>query len=460
MKYEVKSMKCKKGKEMNRKTIRSGVLSILILYLSLLSPMSALTLKESLDIAMKSNPLIISAKEKVNVASARMGQAGSAVLPTVTLSASKGKNYSQPMTIALPSIFGGGTIATGPDETSDYSSYSLGVQQALFTGGKILTGLSIASAVYDSSQEDLRKAQQDVEFNVVSSYFEYQKAKKRVEIIDATIANLERNLAITQVMYNSGIVSISELLRIKTSIANYQVLEIQACSMRDIAELAFEAAVGVKFPGALDLEEENLSGFSGKLPSGSDLLSIAYKNRPDYLSYIQALKVAGDAINMAYSGYLPNIAFSYSTGKAKTEYNKNTTSNSDLNNWRAMFVGSWNLFDGLNTENKIREAYATLASAKAQQQSIQDALSLDVNSSYLTLLSAVKRVSATEIAEDLAGKTLRSVEVSYGADTISRQIYLETQTAYLVAAMDLWGAKYDLEVAKARLNRSVGKKVT
>jgi len=442
-------MKCKKR----------SVLSVLILCLSLLNPVSALTLKESLDIAMKSNPLIISAREKVNVASARMGQAGSAVLPTVTLSASKGKNYSQPMTMVLPSIFGGGTIQTGPDEASDYTSYSLGVQQALFTGGKILTGMSIAGAVYDSSKEDLKKAQQDVEFNVTSSYFEYLKARKRVEIIGATIKNLERNQAVAQVLYDSGIASISELLRIKTSIANLKVAEIQARSLRDIAKLSFETSVGIKFAGDPALEEEKLSGVSGKLPSGSDLLYVAYQNRPDYLSYEQGLKVARDAINMAYSGFLPNIAFSYSTGKAKTEYNKNTASNSDLNNWRAMLVGSWTLFDGLNTENKIREAYATLNSAKAQEQSVKDAISLDVNSSYLTLLSAVEKVAASETAEDLAGKTLRSVEVSYGADTISRQMYLETQTAYLVAATDLWGAKYELEVAKARLNRSVGKKI-
>lgn len=419
----------------------------------------ALTLKESLDIAMKSNPLIISAKENVNAASARMGQAGSAILPTVTLSATKGKNYSQPMTIILPSAFGGGSFSTAPDEPSDYTSFSLGVQQALFTGGKILTGLSIASAGYDSSQENLKKTQQDVEFNVTSSYFEYLKARKRVEIIESTIKNLERNQAVAQILYDSGITSISELLRIKTSIANLKVAEIQARSLRDIAKLSFETAVGIKFAGDPELEEEKLSGVSGKIPSSSDLLTVAYQNRPDYLSYEQGLKVAKDAINMAYSGYLPNIAFSYSTGKAKTEYNKNTASNSDLTNWRAMLVGSWTLFDGLNTENKVREAYATLNSAKAQEQSIKDALSLDVNSSYLTLLSAVEKVMAAEDAEDLAGKTLRTVEVSYGADTISRQMYLETQTAYLVAATDLWGAKYELEVAKARLNRAVGKKI-
>lgn len=416
----------------------------------------ALTLKESLDIAMKSNPLIISAKEKLNAASARMGQAGSAVLPTVTLSATKGKNYSQPVTMVVPPI---GTITTGPDEASDYTSYSLGVQQALFTGGKILTGMSIAGAGYDIAKEDLRKAQQDVEYNVTSSYFEYLKSKKRVEIINSSIKNLERNLSIAQVLYDSGLASVSEVLRIKTSIANFKVAEIQARSMSDIARLTFETAVGIRFAGDLSLEEEKLSGIPGKLPSGSDLLSVAYQNRPDYLSYKNGLKAAGDAINMAYSGYLPNIAFSYSTGKTIIEYNKNTASNSDLNNWRAMFVGSWTLFDGLGTENKIREAYSILASAKAQEQSIKDALSLDVNSSYLTLLAAVEKVAAAETAEDLAGKTLRSVEVSYGSDTISRQMYLETQTSYLVAATDLWSAKYDLEVAKSRLNRAVGKKI-
>lgn len=420
---------------------------------------SAITLQECIDLALENNPSITAAKENLNAASSRMGQAGSAVLPSVGLSATKGKNYSQPMTITLPPIMGGGTISTAPDEPSDYTSYTLNVQQSIFTGGKILTGLAIARGGYDMAYQDLKKARQDVEYSVTRSYFDHLKARKHEQIIGSSIKDLERSLAITQVLFDSGIASQSDVLRIRTAVANRRYMQIQARSARDISFLALEAAMGSKIDPKAEFEEELMPALLPEVPGPGPLLELAWENRPDYVAFKQALKVAGSAVNLAYSGYLPNIAFSYSTGKAKNEYHTNTAANSDLNSWRAMFVGSWTIFDGLNTENKVREAFATLNAAKAQERSIMDAISLDVNSSYLTLSAAGEKLDAAEVAADLASKALRSVEVSYGANISSRQIYLETQTAHLIAETDLWNARYDLEIAKAGLNRAVGKKI-
>jgi outer membrane protein len=420
---------------------------------------SAMTLTECIDLALENNPSIKAARENLNAASARMGQAGSAALPSVTLSATKGKNYSQPMTITLPPVMGGGTITTAPDEPSDYTSYTLGVQQPLFTGGKILTGMTIARGGYDIASEELKKAEQDVEFNVTKSYYDYLKARKQIEIIDSTAKNLGRNLGITTVLFDSGIASESEVLRIRTAAANLDFLRIQARSGRDIARLALESWIGTRLDDSISLEEEELKPFSVNVPERGSLLLLAYENRPDYVSFKQALRIAESAVNLAYSGYLPNIAFSYQTGNAKNEYNKSTSSNTDINSWRAMFVGSWTLFNGFSTENQVREAFASLNSAKAQEQMIKDGISLDVSSSRLSLVAAAEKVIAAQLAADLATKALKSVEVSYGANISSRQIYLETQTSYLIAVTDLWNAKYDLQIAGARLNKAVGKKI-
>ncbi len=420
---------------------------------------NAVTLKDCIELGYKNNPSVVAAKENVNAASAKMGQAASAVLPSVGLSATKGKNYSQPMTITLPPVFGGGTISTAPDEVSDYTSYSLNVQQPLFSGGKILTGLAIARSGYDIAVEELRKTSQEVEFAVTKAYYDYIKSGKHIEIMESSIANLKRNLAITQVLFDSGIATESDVLRIKTAIANYNVLKIQAKSGHDIALLALNAAIGIDLPAGTELEDDFTGADMSSLPSEKEAVSIALLNRPDYLSFKQALKVADSAVSLAYSGYLPNIAFSYSSGNTKNEYHSNTSSNSNLNNWRAMFVGSWTLFDGFKTENQVREAFASLNAAKAQEKAIEDGIKLDVSSSHINLSASSEKLAAAQLAAELASRALKSIEVSYGANISSRQMYLETQTTHLVAVTDFWNAKCDLEIAKAKMNKATGKKI-
>lgn len=434
---------------------------ILLLFLlaSIIQTSFAISLEKCLQIAFENNASIIAAKENVNIASAKMGQAASSVLPTVNFQGMKGKNYSQPMKITLPSIFGGGTISTAPDEVSDYTSYSFNLQQNLFTGGKILTSLTIAKSGYEMALLELKKASQEVEFNVTKSYYECLKLSKNLEIIDSTIENLSRNLKITETLYNAGISTQTDILRIKAMIANYKVARINMKNAFDIALLSLESVIGKKLPMDTKLEDNiTISDFEFNIKK-EEVVNIALSNRPDYLSYKQALKIAESAVNMAYSNYLPNIAFTYSTGNSKNLYNKNFSSNTDLNNWRAMFVASWILFDGFKTQNQIKEAFSSLNMAKAQEKMIVDGLILDVSSSYVSLLSAFEKIKATKVASDLSYRALKSVEVSYSSDISSRQSLLEAQTAYHSAMTDYWNSIYDLEIAKAKLNKAVGKKI-
>ncbi len=437
-----------------------GIAGLFIFSLLLLSNTAfSLTLNDCIELAYKNSPSLLSAKHNVEVASAKMGQAASSVLPTISLSASKGKNYSQPIMITLPPIFGGGTISTAPDEPSDVTSYSFNVQQSLFTGGKILTAMSIAKSSYDMALLELKKASQEVEYNVIKSYYEYLKLKKSLEITESTIKNLERNLQLTQILFNSGIATETDLLRIKTAIANYSVAKINLKNAMDISFLALESTIGVSLPRDTQLNDILPEIETKNIPDQETVLETAFENRPDYLSFKQALNVAKSAVNLAYSNYLPNIAFTYSAGNTKSLYNKNATYNTDLGNWRAMFVASWVLFDGFKSENQVREAFASLNAAKAQENALISAVKLDVESSYLSLFSAVEKVNAGKIASDLAYRTMKSVEISYSADITSRQYYLESQNAYNSSYTDYWNSRYDFEIAKAKLNKSVGKKI-
>ncbi|MDD5594480.1 MAG: TolC family protein, partial [Candidatus Margulisbacteria bacterium] len=219
----------------------------------------ALTLKESVDIALAKNPAVVAAWEKVNVAGARRGEAFSNFLPHVSANASGGQNFVEYPVIVLPQQFGGGTLATGPNEAANLTSYSLTVNQTLFTGGKLLVGYNIADISYQAAYQDYLRAANETALNTTASFYDYLKAKKSLDVIKASLDNLNRNLLQTQVFYDSGIGSNVDLLRVKTQVANVEIAKLQAENGLRLTKLAFETLLGQKLKPGEEPSESKLT---------------------------------------------------------------------------------------------------------------------------------------------------------------------------------------------------------
>jgi outer membrane protein len=429
------------------------------LLFTLVGNASALTLKESLDIALANNPVVVSALEKVHVAEAKRGEAFSNFLPHVSASGSAGKSFVEYSVITLPQQLGGGSFTAGPSEAANATSYQLTVNQTLFTGGKLLVGQSIANISYQIAWQDYLRSLSETVLNVVSSYYDYLKAKKSLEVINGSLDNLNRNLQQTQVFYDAGIGSNVDLLQVKTQVANIKIAELQAQNGLRLAKLVLETNLGQKLKQGDDPAETELTSDASVNLDQDTVLKTAYDNRPEWKQFELGLKAAESAVGLSFSNFLPNVAFQYSIGRTIAEYPINSASDSNLENWHALLVGSWNLFDGFNTPMQIKESYASLNAAKAQARQIKDAVALDVNSAYLNLASAVDKIAASQIAADLAEKTLQTAEINYRAQILSEQQYLDAHLANQAAQLALWSSKYDCEVAKAKLNKAVGKTI-
>jgi outer membrane protein len=444
---------------MKNKLLTFSLIAYYLLLSTWVGSATALTLKESLDIALANNPAVVSALGKVHVAEAKRGEAFSNFLPHVSVSASAGRNYVEPSVIILPSQFGGGSFATGPNEVANANSYQLTVNQTLFTGGKLLVGQTIADINYKIAWQDYLRSSSETILNVVSSYYDYLKAKKSLEVINLSLGNLNRNLQQTQVFYDAGIGSNVDLLRVKTQVANINIARLQAQNGLRLARLAFELNLGQKLKQEDDPSETELTANPSVNLSQEAALKAAYESRPEWKQFELGLTAADKAVGLSYSNFLPNLALQYSIGRSIAEYPNNPASDSNLENWRYMLVGSWNIFDGFNTPMQIKESYASLDAAKAQARQIKDAIELEVNSAYLNLTSAVDQIAASQAAADLADKTLQTAEINYKAQILTEQQYLDAHTADQAAQLALWSSKYDFEVAKAKLNKAVGKAI-
>jgi outer membrane protein len=418
-----------------------------------------LSLNESIEIALAMNPSVVSARENAQAADARQRQAFAGFLPTVSLNASLGQSYQQPTIIRLPEALGGETFTAGPNEAGNMFSYGATLTQTIFKGGKVIQDYSIANITYRIMLEELRRVKNETALDVTSSYFEVLKAKKNLELIKTSTLNLNRNLQQAEVFFGAGITSSLDLLRIKTELANLEINRIQAENGLKLARLAFENLLGERLYPETEIEVPTLAPVRPLPFSEEEALKLAFENRPEWKAYNLGLETASKGIAVAYGSLLPSVSYVLSWSRNQADYPTASTYDSNLENWRSMFMASWNIFDGFSSINKINEANASYRSAQAQAQSISDGISVEVKSAYLNLLSAADQITASQNAADLAEKALKIAEVNFKGNIISEQVYLDAHAANQSAQANLWFARYDYEIAKAALNKVIGKAV-
>ena len=153
-----------------------------------LAAQEALTLRQAVDLALRSNPLVAAADAGEKEAEARIHQARSGYLPRLQFSESlqRGNNPVFVFSSLLTQHqFSEGNFALGPlnrpDALSNYQS-RLTVEQVLFDSRQTSRGVEAARFTRQMAGEDTRRSHSDVILSVLRTYFGVQLAEKNLEV--------------------------------------------------------------------------------------------------------------------------------------------------------------------------------------------------------------------------------------------------------------------------------------
>ena len=153
-----------------------------------LAAQEALTLRQAVDLALRSNPLVAAADAGEKEAEARIHQARSGYLPRLQFSESlqRGNNPVFVFSSLLTQHqFSQGNFALGPlnrpDAMSNYQS-RLTVEQVLFDSRQTSRGVEVARFTRQIASEDTRRSHSDVILSVLRTYFGVQLAEKNLEV--------------------------------------------------------------------------------------------------------------------------------------------------------------------------------------------------------------------------------------------------------------------------------------
>jgi outer membrane protein TolC len=428
---------------------------IVLLILSLfpiISYAEELSLKNALDIAMEKSPAIVSAREGVIAADGKLGQAFGAMLPNVSLSGQAGSAYTKPY-----DAYGIITV-NSLEETAATSNYSLTLTQPLFNGA-LVPGLQLAEAGYDIAKENYKKAQYDLVYNVVSTYYGVLRTNKMNELSKDTLDMSRSHLKQVRAMLDAGTATRADVLRVEVQVANNEVGVMKADNGLILAKDAFNNILGRDLETDVALSDKEIAEEIVTLKPNKDCLIMAFENKPDWKIFKKNKQINANSKDIAWSGYLPSLAIIGSATGNRIDYPKADEMDQDVYNTAVVASGQWALFDGLAREGRIKEANANLAALEANEESIRNGIVLEVKDACLNLESAVKMIRSARKAVDLARENYRISRERYRTGAGSNLEMIDAQTAYSEASTNLYQTQFDYQVAKARVNQAVGSDV-
>src|SRR5262245_44891291 len=252
-----------------------------------LAAQEALTLRQAVDLALRSNPLVAAADAGEKEAEARVREARSGYLPRVQFS--EGLQRGNNPVFVFSSLlaqhqFSQGNFALGPqnrpDALSNYQS-RLTIEQVLFDSKQTSRGVQAARFTRQIAGQDTRRSHSDVILSVLRTYFGVQLAEKNLEVSQQSRESAQADLDRADSIYQSGRSTHADVLSVAIHLAAMREQEIRASKAVSVARAALNDALGVDLDRAFDPATPLESGAGAPEATLEQYGRLAAEHRPE-----------------------------------------------------------------------------------------------------------------------------------------------------------------------------------
>jgi outer membrane protein TolC len=414
-----------------------SIIPVLFVFMTTsLAAAAPLTLNEALTTALKNHPLTVEARENLNGAEARTGQALANYYPQIIIAAdwSRGRSF---------------LTASQSVKSIEVQSDALYLKQTIYDFGRTAGAVEAARGNSAAAAESLAVTRQDLTFRVRAAYYLVLAAGKQVDTVRETVLAREEVYQQAREFFAEGIRAKVDVARAEADMHAARTLLIRAENNLEIARLELANAMGV--PSLEDRMPVESGIAAAAVPERSLLQQDALANRAE-LKRLDALKdAAAGNLKTARSGYLPILSGTASVGYADKDFPPGS------NVWAVGLNLTVPIFSGFSTVEQEKEALASLRAVEARENDQKLQIVKDVESAWLGVREASARIVSTE-KEESAARENRALSMGRYQEGVGNIIEVtDAQSQALAAETAHIQALYDYHTARARLDRALGK---
>lgn len=412
----------------------------------------SITLSDAIGIALENNPSVAAARHETDAASARHAQAFARALPKID--ATGGYTHDMDDQRLIPAHYNGEPGVFG----DDIYSAEMVLTQPLFTGGRLINGISAAKLLEQAAVHRLSRTREELVFNVSSTFYTILAQREIVGALKFSKKALDEHLKQVNNLIANKKASRVDRLRIKVRIADIVQRLTLAENMLSIQKRVLTNLMGASDTrGALTITGDLNKGPSGPVDMDRNI-NMAFKLRTDYMAARAALEATAKKVDAARAGHWPSISLQGSYGERWSDdpsvYPPGTNASDDMGRI-GVFVNI-PIFESGLISARVREERAALYAAGEKLRALELGIRLDVQTAVLNIDTDIKRIHTTEKAIDQAKESLRIERKKYNYGKGSITDVLDAQSSMLDSQTNYYKALVDYNTALAQLRLATG----
>jgi outer membrane protein len=407
----------------------------LIIFAASMAGAAEMTLKECLEQAMKSNPALRVASNDRLIQSENVSLAESGYYPRLDVQA----GYTallDPQAIKT----NGGSFET---QQPDYAFASLSIYQTLYDFGRRDRRKEQASLQEGAITSNYSAIKKDVSLQVINSYYSVLHQVRLVDAARDEVAQREQHLKIATSLYEEGVTTRNDLLQaeVKLSASRQKLLSTGNQLNNNWLQLNYLTGNPPENRATLSEEAEIEQPRMDK---------VSLEKRDEIAAQKSVIKAGESLVDESRREFYPELFL-----KAGVDYLQNSKVVEQT--MAAATIGiKVNLFDGMATTSRQRQAVRMLEKEKDRLKGLEDALLLEVHAAQNDLTVATERIKMTKSAITQSEENLRINNDRYKAQVGTATEVIDAQTLLSQARSDHYQALFDLQVARARVRRGTG----
>ena len=453
-----------------------ALLSVILMGAQTATPVSGeplrLTLDEAIRMGLERNPGVAASVAASDAAAAQVMKAKANQYPTLDLSgnwvhsntlpefttgAPTYYRTSMPNTPAVPAhyhLFAFPSIEMSNTREGDIYGVKVEAKYALYTANRIKNGIKVAELNRQSQDLAVEQAKNELVFNITQAYNGVLVAQEMVRVTDEAYNTASGHYRQVKALYNEGMVSSQDTLRVETELASIHSQQVQAKNGVEMAKIGLKNYLNLDLDTPLEVVG-TLTETNEQLPVAEDLYAQAIKNRPETRTMALREQMASTMVEVARASAYPTVGLfaNYSFDRGQEMPPNNTIWRDGYQAGAAVSVP---LFDGRATEAQVAEAEANLRQVKEGKRMLELGVRTQVSQSVLAMRAARELIEADKAAVKSAEKNYQVARERYAVGLSSNLEVMDAQSQLLAARAQYASALADYGNAKAQLEAATG----
>jgi len=331
-------------------------------------------------------------------------------------------------------------------QEKDYSSLNLVLNQTIYDFGKTSSGYNKSKAREKAVGFDYKGKEQDVFLQVVTAYYGIWEAKKILQSADEEVLQMTQHLQISKDFYEQGVSTLNDFLQAEVKLAASRQQQLAAANILENRWLLLNYLINQEPSYRPELED--------RLEHIEDLPAQGIEKAVETRQEIKAMKEIVEAskyeVQDSRSNYAPQVFMQL--GFDYTENDKAREQSIAM----AMIGLKINIFDGLATTSGYRRAVEQKAQNQKKLRLLTEQIKLEYRTAANDAMIAKERINATEKAIEQGEENLRITKDRYQELVGTATDVIDAQTLLTQVRTDNYRAKFDYQVANARVKRAMG----